>query len=113
MSAVAVAAPMLETRRVTKRFIKHLDFAAKLVRRLGADIHEEIVQAVDSVDLVVRKGEVVGLVGESGCAVVTSPPTPSQLCAVPMGMCTRRSSATGRPLRKIPTTRRNWPAISS
>ncbi len=40
MSVAGVAAPMLETRRVTKRFVKHLDLAAKLVRRLGADIHE-------------------------------------------------------------------------
>ena len=66
MSIAGAAAPMLETRRLTKRFVKHLDFAAKLVRRFGADIHEEIVQAVDSVDLVVGKGQVVGLVGESG-----------------------------------------------
>ena len=50
---------MLEVRAVTKRFVKHLDIAAKIVRRLGADIHEEVVQAVDNVDMSVARGEVV------------------------------------------------------
>ena len=62
---------MLETRELSKRFVKHLDFAAKLARKLGANVQEEIVQAVDQVNLDIRQGEVVGLVGESGCGKST------------------------------------------
>jgi peptide/nickel transport system ATP-binding protein len=64
-------APMLELRDITRRFEKKLDFAGRIAQRLGAPVREEVVHAVDRVNLTVRKGEVVGLVGESGCGKST------------------------------------------
>ena len=65
------AGPMLELRDISRRFEKKLDFAGRIAQRLGAPVREEIVHAVDRVSLTVRKGEVVGLVGESGCGKST------------------------------------------
>ena len=64
-------APIVELRDISKRFVKRLDLAGKLARKLGVDIEEEVVHAVDSVSLSIFGGEVVGLVGESGCGKST------------------------------------------
>jgi peptide/nickel transport system ATP-binding protein len=62
---------LLEFRAVSKRFTKSLDLVEKLAAKLGADVKETTVHAVDRVSFVVNAGEVVGLVGESGCGKST------------------------------------------
>ncbi len=64
-------APLIEIRDVSKRFVRRLDVAGKIAQKLGADVREEVVHAVDEVNLEILEGEVLGLVGESGCGKST------------------------------------------
>lgn len=65
------ATPILELRNISKRFVKRLDVAGIIAQKLGANLREEVVHAVDDVSLTIADGEVVGLVGESGCGKST------------------------------------------
>ncbi len=74
-NAAQGAAAVIELRGISKRFGKSLDVAAKMAqglkRAMGGTVPNTVVRAVDNVDLTVRRGEVVGLVGESGCGKST------------------------------------------
>ncbi|MEY4863006.1 MAG: oligopeptide transport protein superfamily, atp bind [Pseudomonadota bacterium] len=69
--AQGTAPALLEVREVSRRFVRRLDAIERLAARLGANLREQTVHAVDRVSFAVAQGEVVGLVGESGCGKST------------------------------------------
>src|SRR6185369_2258339 len=56
-ASTPTAAPLIALRGATKRFVKPLDLAARIGQRLGTNVREEVVHAVDHVDLAVAPGE--------------------------------------------------------
>lgn len=67
----SAAAPLLEMRGVSRRFGRKPDLAGRISIAIGAAKPPPVVHAIDLVDLTIRKGEVMGLVGESGCGKST------------------------------------------
>ncbi|WP_150585922.1 ABC transporter ATP-binding protein [Pandoraea communis] len=65
-------APIVALRGVSKRFgDRRVGPVGRLLERAGLAHPSAVVRAVDHVDLIVKPGEVVGLVGESGCGKST------------------------------------------
>ncbi|AOB41012.1 ABC transporter ATP-binding protein [Bordetella parapertussis] len=63
--------PVIELRDVHKRFEHRPDMAQRLLALTGKPLDRHTVHAVNGVSLSVRRGEVLGLVGESGCGKST------------------------------------------
>ena len=64
-------APILEVRNLSKTFGPDADVISRTLAKLGLIPQPRGVRAVDDVSFSVRKGEILGVVGESGCGKST------------------------------------------
>jgi ABC-type glutathione transport system ATPase component len=62
---------LVQVKAVSKRFTPDISFGDRLAAWLGSPVETRTVHAVDRVSFNIRRGEVLGLVGESGCGKST------------------------------------------
>jgi peptide/nickel transport system ATP-binding protein len=62
---------LIETKGISRFFGRKPDLMAQALVRVGLAKPPKTVRAVDDVSMTIKKGEVVGLVGESGCGKST------------------------------------------
>jgi ABC-type glutathione transport system ATPase component len=62
---------LVQIEAVSKRFTPDISLGDRLAAWLGSPVETRTVHAVDHVSFDIRKGEVLGLVGESGCGKST------------------------------------------
>ena len=84
-----MSAPLVVVDHVSRQFVKPLGWAEALANRLGGDHHPVVVRALDDVTLTIARGEVLGIVGESGCgkahwvgSLLAYCPRPRERCAL-------------------------------
>ncbi len=66
-----MSATLVSIDKVSKRFTPSVTIGERIAAALGAPVETRTVHAVDGVSFEIRKGEVLGLVGESGCGKST------------------------------------------
>lgn len=63
--------PILTLDGISRQFRSAPDFAQRISDMLTGKNSEQVVKAVDAVNLQIKPGEIIGLVGESGCGKST------------------------------------------
>ncbi len=66
-----MSAMLVDVVSVSKRFTPSVSVGERIAAWLGSPVETRTVHAVDDVSFHIRKGEVLGLVGESGCGKST------------------------------------------